>query len=369
MSKMKADFQTLFTGIDVLSPDEPDPIHIRGLVICGSCDLPAKAKFLNMKQYNGYYSCCKCEIKGEVSERTENCLAFPVDDSPLRKEADIARYAEQAFHSGKSVYGILGPTVLSKIVPFCFLATAIDVMHCVYEGITKRLMQLWFEAEFRNERFSLRVALHLVSDYVAKITPPSYIDRLPRSIVDHLAYWKASEFKAWILYYTIPIRKEIMSPDYFKHHLLFVCAIHLLNQDSVSETDIDNASQLLREYLLQFQILYGYKYVSMNFHLLLHLPMCVRLFGPCWTLSTFPFENFNMKLKSHVQGTRFAENQILTYLSTIVNVHSAVRELPGGSRVKIQGVPEHPSTPFFSRTVGPKFVLQKDLSGNRLRRI
>jgi len=35
----------------------------------------------------------------------------------------------------------------------------------------------------------------------------------------------------------------------------------------------------------------------------------------------------------------------------------------------IQGVPEHPSTPFFSRTMGPKFALQKDLSGNRLRRI
>ena len=40
-------------GIDLYIPNTDIPVHVKGIIICGTCDLPAKALFLNMNQYNG----------------------------------------------------------------------------------------------------------------------------------------------------------------------------------------------------------------------------------------------------------------------------------------------------------------------------
>lgn len=74
--------------------------------------------------------------------------------------------------------------------------TAIDCMHAVYERVVKKLLHLWFDAEFNECGFSLRRVLTEIDNTLTNIKPPRFIHRKPTSIIKFLN-WKASEFKTW----------------------------------------------------------------------------------------------------------------------------------------------------------------------------
>ncbi|KAK3932636.1 2-hydroxyacyl-CoA lyase [Frankliniella fusca] len=52
-------------------PDGP-PVRVRGIVLCGTGDMPAKSLFLRIKQFNGSYGCPRCLHKGESYEGTNH---------------------------------------------------------------------------------------------------------------------------------------------------------------------------------------------------------------------------------------------------------------------------------------------------------
>lgn len=49
----------------------------------------------------------------------------------------------------------------------------------------------------------------------------------------------------------------------------------------------------------------------MNVHLLSHLVLYTKAWGPIWTMSCFPFESMNFVLKKHFHGTREVAAQVL----------------------------------------------------------
>ena len=55
------EMQQLANGVDYKISGAENPINVKGIIICGACDLPAKALFLNMKQYNDRFGCHKCQ--------------------------------------------------------------------------------------------------------------------------------------------------------------------------------------------------------------------------------------------------------------------------------------------------------------------
>ena len=56
-------------GKDYKLPDD-SVITETGMLIAETCDLPAKAQFLNFMQYNGLYSCPNCKQRGETFEHS-----------------------------------------------------------------------------------------------------------------------------------------------------------------------------------------------------------------------------------------------------------------------------------------------------------
>lgn len=49
----------------------------------------------------------------------------------------------------------------------------------------------------------------------------------------------------------------------------------------------------------------------MNCHLLSHLVLYTKAWGPMWTMSCFPFESMNHVLKKHFHGTREVATQVI----------------------------------------------------------
>ena len=61
-------FRNLYkNGIEIFVKDLNTTIRLRGLITCGTCDLPAKALFLSMIQYNGRFGCQVCVQEGKTA--------------------------------------------------------------------------------------------------------------------------------------------------------------------------------------------------------------------------------------------------------------------------------------------------------------
>jgi len=133
--------------------------------------------------------------------------------------------------------------------------------------------------------------------------PTSEIKRLPRSVADHLKYWKASELRSFLLYYGLPTFYGLFPGNYFAHYTLFVHAIYILLQDSISEADLQEADRLLDGFCKSFSTLYDERFYTLNIHQLLHLVDYVRDQAQLYTHS------FILKL---IHGTQFIDNQILS---------------------------------------------------------
>lgn len=82
---------------------------------------------------------------------------------------------------------------------------------------------------------------------------------------------------------------------------LLVYALNKLLSDSINKSLLSEIEASLELFYSLVPKLYGEHVCSANMHSLIHL---VRLWGPLWTTSAFPFENANGVLKRQIHGTR-----------------------------------------------------------------
>ena len=149
----------------------------------------------------------------------------------------------------------------------------------------------------------------MVDENLAKIKPPNFITRAPRSISKHRNYWKASEYRNWLIFYSIPIMHDIFPIDYLCHHILLVQAIFILST-SISSESLHYAEKLIQHYCYKFEHYYDQRYMSANLHCLLHLPAVVRNLGPLFVTSCFGFETLNGQLLYLIKGTQSIGTQV-----------------------------------------------------------
>ncbi len=313
---------------------------IKTVLICGTADLPARSAMLNMVQFNGKFGCLHCKQQGSTwrTEKGGNVHIFPFQHldpaGPARTHRDCARDAIQATREGKRVNGLNGPSFLLDLKYYDFVhGTGIDYMHGVLLGITKRFLDLWFSTRYKAESFSLVSHLSAVDAALLKLRPPHFVTRTPRAISEHLKFWKANEFRAWLFYYSIPIVMEILPNPYLYHYAAFVQAISVLCKDSISRRDIEKSNELLVYVVQMFGPLYGDQYITMNVHALLHLADCVTKLGPLWVYSCFAFESLNGDILKLVHGTQAIEMQIASAIRALQNLPEVLNRFPEDSPV------------------------------------
>ena len=101
-----------------------------------------------------------------------------------------------------------------------------------------------------------------------EIQLPSYITRKLRAISKHMKYYKESEFRSFLLYYSLPPLSGILPQPYWDHHALLVICIYKLLQQSVFPYQIDLCQTLLTKYCCQFSHLYSERHMTANLYLL-----------------------------------------------------------------------------------------------------
>ena len=128
------------TGIRIKTSITSCTVFLKPLF--GVFDLVAKAPVLNMMQFNGYYRCPSCLHPGTRERRSHLYLPGTYE---LRTKNSIREAAEVAGREGRTVNGVKGRSVLSKIINIS-IGAPIDYMHGMLEGVVKCLLEKWVKS-------------------------------------------------------------------------------------------------------------------------------------------------------------------------------------------------------------------------------
>jgi hypothetical protein len=75
-----------------------------------------------------------------------------------------------------------------------------------------------------------------------------------------------SEFRSWLLYYSIPILKDVLPAQYFDHYLLLVVSMYTLRGNCITEFELELSEACLNCFYVQFTDLYGKQpYICFNY--------------------------------------------------------------------------------------------------------
>ena len=283
------------------------------MVLC-SCDSVARPTLQNIKQFNGEYGCSFCLHKGEsVKKGRGYTRVYPEnigDKPPPRVHSEMIEYAAQALDSRHDVFGVKGPSLLYLIPKFDIIQSFNpEYMHSVLLGVVKMFCEFWFDTAYRACTFYCGAHMVIVDSMLCNIQPPSEIKRLPRSLRTR-AYWKAAEWRSFLLFYSPVIMHKVLFAAHHKHWLLLVFAIHNLLCRSISKDMLVLCDMALHKFVYLIPSLYGKEHVSFNCHLLTHLATSVKQWGPLWATSAFVYEDANGKLLRMFHGTQHVSKQI-----------------------------------------------------------
>ncbi|XP_076851814.1 uncharacterized protein LOC143508558 [Brachyhypopomus gauderio] len=272
-------------------------------LICSS-DSVARPLLRNTKQFNGFYGCDFCYHVGGGPY---------INKAPkphLRNEAEHFHDAMAATPENP-VMGVKGPSLLMKLKTFQMINGFVpEYQHCVCLGVTRQLAKLWFDSKHHDKEWYIGTKADNIDKELIAIKPPVEITRVPRSVADR-KYWKASEWRSFLLFYALPTLNGVLVKKFWNHLFLLVFAMHILLGQKVKHSDIELAERALKKFTMLFEKLYGAANMTFNVHLLTHIAASVRNWGPLWATSTFSFESFNGTLLHYFSGTTHVPEQIV----------------------------------------------------------
>ena len=300
-------------GIEWKNPSTGVNVTSRVYFVCATCDAVARPIVRNATQFNGAFGCDWCTQEGERVPKGNGfvrCYPFALPEPDTRTLESHEDDARMAVAQGESVHGVKGPSMLMLLPEFNIISGfVVDYMHCVLLGVVRQFVCLWFDSVNHLNAWYIGRRIHDVNAQLLSICPPSEITRAPRSLHTR-KHWKASEWRSFLLYYSVFVLQGILPAKFLDHWFLLVFSAHTLLQNEVLQENIDKAELALKKFVLLTALLYGKEHVSFNVHQLCHWSSSVSSWGVAWSHSSFPFEGNNRVLLKLVHGTQRVLQQI-----------------------------------------------------------
>ena len=212
---------------------------------------------MNMKQCNGECACHLCNLEGAAYGQHNIHRCWPFKQNPeKRTHEDQINFAMKATQK-QAVVGVKGHSIFAKpLYPFDLVRYfAIDWMHCVYLGVVKYIITLQLSEGNKDKDFYIGSSKACLSHRLLSIKPPDIVGRLPR-LLDHLRHWKATEFKSWLLHYSVVVLCSVINPLYLFHQTLLVGGIGILCSHSIVNGNLISANNMLQDLVFLMGILY-----------------------------------------------------------------------------------------------------------------
>ncbi|CAB4487065.1 unnamed protein product [Rhizophagus irregularis] len=168
----------------------------------------------------------------------------------------------------------------------------VDPMHCLFLGIAKWIIK----SIFINQNKLSMEQLQIVQKRMDYIELPSDIGRIPPKIAignEGFSNLTADQWKTFIIIYSTPILWDMLDNNDRKILGHFVRACNLLVARFITEDDLREAQERLKDMAHLIERTYGPEFITSNIHLALHIPDCCRDYGSIYSFWLFPYERLN----------------------------------------------------------------------------
>lgn len=275
--------------------------------------------------FNGYYSCQKCTVRGKYYKKFK-VMAFPNIEC-ARRTNDSFRGRDQEEHHKEFrslIEELLGVDMVNDFITS-------DSLHLIHHGVGKRCLTRWKNGTKSYKNKLSTVDLNRINLLLVQLNrqKPTEIHRAIRDL-SVLHFWKATEFRTFVLYVGIVVLKDIVPLEEYEHFKLLCCAVKLCStevyEDLVRNTRL--VDLMIENYINQYIDIYGEHTITSNVHNLCHLPDEVRRFGNLESISTYPFENclYTIKLKLRAMAKPLEQiSRRMSELSFLNNYESDVQ--------------------------------------------
>lgn len=259
-------------------------------------DAKMRAVIMNFLQHNGKKPCHKCHIvfdcnfifpclpSTELRLRKKEEIQISIDklNEQRKKAKNITQLKALTNHDGVKGHSLLAPLGLDLIK-----TVIIDIVHCVYLGVTKNFVGLFLEDVYKpqtpeqkkkkekkekNDYYLDPKQKEVLNNRLSEIKTPSSISRPFRSL-EQIADFKAKEFENFLFFGSYYALYDVFDDDrYFNHFMLLNKAIHSLYSSTASEDDIELAKYEIDLFLSVLNELnYSDSFFQYNTHCLPHL--------------------------------------------------------------------------------------------------
>ncbi|XP_055604411.1 uncharacterized protein LOC129752669 [Uranotaenia lowii] len=311
-SKPKSASEFLNPLIDELLPILEGGMMINGYQVavsirCFVCDSPARSFIKGVLNYNGKHGCLKCTTKGKYCH-SAGTVVFPDHNAQPR--------TNEKFRNNEYPEHQLSETPLIRL-PIDMIEDVIvaDALHLLELGVMRKLLNGWRTGSMTKRAKWSTAEKTEISIFLVQIRFPKEIHRRMRSL-DFVSLWKGLEYRNFLNYVGFILLKDHLSEKFYEHFLKLFCAVRICSVET-HKSLLPVARELFNDFIDEYKALYGIEYLTSNIHNLCHIVDEVERFGPLFTLSAYPFENYLHSLKKMLRSGPLPLNQIANRLTEL----------------------------------------------------
>ena len=301
-------------------------VLVRAALIATVCDIPATSKlggFLGHASKRGCWKCSREFSYDKDLNRVKFCSAevgSPRNHQQHKKDAIAASLAttpterkKKELQSGSRFTELLH-------LPYydCVRFSIIDPMHNLYLGTAKRIT----EKQWIGSNLLSKTDLESIQEKVDRCVATNQIGQIPNKISSNFARLTANEWKNWTLLFSLIALRDTLPQEHLMCWQLFVNACSIISSAILSDDEITKAQDLMHEFFISAERLYGSEFITFNMHLHLHIHDVLRNYGPCYGYWLFSYERYNGILGKFPTNQRSIEIQLLRHFTDNMHVRS-----------------------------------------------
>ena len=264
-------------------------------------------------------------------------MTFTELDAQLRTNHTFRQQCNPEYHLNDSEFLNVDIDMISSF--------SIDYMHAVCLGVMKRLLNIWLGKDniFNHRVYRIRNTREMNSriDVLSKSIPSNIFARRPRKI-DHISFWKATEYRLFLLYTGHIILKDLLPTTYYNNCMCLSCSMLILINPNTNSDEIAYAQKLLCYFVNECESLYGNYFSIYNVHMITHIADDRLRYKDLDYCSSFKFENYLGMLKNLIRSGFLPLKQLINRLS------------------ERQGVAFIPKVPLVEVKVGNTYIISEN---------
>ena len=317
------DLLSLYDGMKVRAGDGREFLT-RAVLLPVLGDIPASRKVSQFLSFKANKPCDKCHMTAKRepgSVGASGRMSFVTKSMPQSRNDREVRNAMDKYkkcssrHAADSVAKVSGVRYgeLSRLPYFNTVDNfLIDPMHNLFLGLVEDLGNAIIEGD---ARFIDCNGQDVFQKRMNNMRLPYDVGRLPRAMLSKMSGRgiTAQQWKNFIITFARVCLWKQVSEDAFKLVRCLAEACEVVLRDPMNENDVTFLERLLKDHHRLYARIFGQYSVSINYHMVLHLPEQIKNWGPATAWWCFPYERRIGELSDTQTSGKSVEEQIFNH--------------------------------------------------------